>query len=188
MLKYPSLNTFNKNSNYLYSFMLDFQPYISHKSLTQGTIQKKKKKKKEGQLINLGNGEGRTPLILEDIQANISIIVYIWMENFGSERNLAASHTKHFSYAFWDMMKKKNKKEGYLGRFKRVIRRKMNGNLKNTTSIRAIIWTNYGCLPMEHVLSYWPYYYHQNSIHTFRFIQYQLGFVRNSMQNLSGFE
>lgn len=77
--------------------------------------------------------------------------------------------TQHFSYAFWDMMKKKNKKEGYLGRFKRVIRRKMNGNLKNTTSIRAIIWTNYGCLPMEHVLSYWPYYYHQNSIHTLRF-------------------
>ena len=30
----------------------------------------------------------------------------------------------------------------------------MNGDLENTTRIGAIIWTNYGCLPVEHIMCY----------------------------------
>lgn len=39
----------------------------------------------------------------------------------------------------------------YLRRLERIIGRKMNGNQKNTSSIRTISRTHNRCLPMEHV-------------------------------------
>lgn len=45
----------------------------------------------------------------------------------------------------------------YLGRFKWIVRRKMNCNKKNTACIRTISGTHYCCLPMKHVLCNWAY-------------------------------
>lgn len=42
----------------------------------------------------------------------------------------------------------------YLGRFEGIIGREMDGHKENTTSIGTVIWTNDGCLPMEHVLTH----------------------------------
>jgi hypothetical protein len=45
----------------------------------------------------------------------------------------------------------------YLGWLEWIIRRKMNGNKKNTPSIRAIRGTHYSCLPMKHIFCYRTY-------------------------------
>jgi len=44
----------------------------------------------------------------------------------------------------------------YLGRFEGIIRREMDDDKENATSIRTVIWTNDGCLPIEHVLTHRP--------------------------------
>ena len=41
----------------------------------------------------------------------------------------------------------------YLGRFEGIIRREMDSDKENTTSIGTFIWTNNGCLPVEHILT-----------------------------------
>ena len=41
-----------------------------------------------GQEYYIWYGESGAPLILQNIQANITIIIYIWMENFCPEGNL----------------------------------------------------------------------------------------------------
>lgn len=37
---------------------------------------------------HLGNGQGRTPLFLQNIKTNAPVAVNIWMENLGSECHL----------------------------------------------------------------------------------------------------
>lgn len=56
-------------------------------------------------MTDLGNGESRTPLFFEYVQAYTSIAIYVWMENFGPERNL--SHTKT-SPIFLNIFEKSN--------------------------------------------------------------------------------
>jgi len=65
----------------------------------------------------------RTPLFLEDIQTDATIGVDVWMINLGLEVNL------------W--------------RLEGVIWRKVDHNKENSSGIRAVSWTHYGCLPMK---------------------------------------
>jgi len=44
----------------------------------------------------------------------------------------------------------------YLGRFEGIIGREMDDDEENATSIRTVIWTYDGCLPVEHVLAHRP--------------------------------
>lgn len=37
---------------------------------------------------HLGNGKSRTPLFFKYVQADVSVTVYVWMENFSPECNL----------------------------------------------------------------------------------------------------
>lgn len=44
------------------------------------------------QLKNLGNRQGRTPLLLQDVETNATIAVDIWVKNFCPECNLQESN------------------------------------------------------------------------------------------------
>lgn len=106
---------------------------------------------------DLRYGKCRTPLIFEYIQTDVPVVVYIRVENFGPEGNLPMkskfdenpSYITDVSIAGVYV-----KFEAYLGRFKRIVRWEMDGDLENTTRIGAIIRTNYSCLPVEHILCY----------------------------------
>lgn len=57
-------------------------------------------------LCHLGYGECWTPLLLENVQTDIAIAVYIWMEHFGPEGNLQKiylfySTAKHQNIFVW---------------------------------------------------------------------------------------
>lgn len=40
---------------------------------------------RERSITNLGNGERRTPLVLQDVKADAAIAVYVWMEHLGAK-------------------------------------------------------------------------------------------------------
>ena len=55
----------------------------------------------------------------------------------------------------------------YLWGFERVVWWEMDSHKENTTSIRTIIWTNDGSLPMEHILSHRTCMMHHKAITIF---------------------
>lgn len=69
-------------------------------------------------------------MFFEYVQANIAIAVNVGMEHLGPEC--------------------------HLGRFEGIIGREMDDDEENATSIRTVIWTYDGCLPVEHVLAHRP--------------------------------
>lgn len=114
---------------------------------------------------HLGYGERRAPLFFEYVQANIAVAVNIRMEDFGFESNLQIfiRSAKHLRIIANKCSKKDPKRQKtkvfiifylYLGRFEGIIRREMDGYNEHTSSVGTIIWTDDGCLPVEHILSH----------------------------------
>lgn len=114
-------------------------------------------------IVNINDlwyGKCRTPLIFEYVQTDVAVVVYIRVENFGPEGNLPIHNNLDEKLIYISDVSIASvyvKFEAYLGRFKRIVRWEMDGDLENTTRIGAIIWTNYGCLPMEHILCNRPW-------------------------------
>jgi len=77
---------------------------------------------------DLANGQRRTPLVLQNVQANSTVRVDVAMVNTSGKVNL------------W--------------RLERIIRRKVDIEKEDSPGIRGLIWTHDRCLPMEHVISY----------------------------------
>ena len=78
---------------------------------------------------DLADGQGGTPLILQNVQTNSSIGVDVAMINASGEVDLR-----------W---------------FERIISWEMNVKKEDTASIRGVIWTHDGGLPVEHIISDW---------------------------------
>jgi hypothetical protein len=78
---------------------------------------------------NLTNGQGWTPLVLQNIQTNTSIRVDVAVVDASSEMNL------------W--------------RLERIVRRKVDIEEENATSIGRVVGSHDRCLPVEHVITNW---------------------------------
>lgn len=78
---------------------------------------------------HLAYGEGRTPLILEDVETDASIRVNVAVINAGGEMDL--------------------------GGFEWIVSGEVNIKEENTTCVRGLIGSHYSCLPVEHVIPNW---------------------------------
>ena len=75
---------------------------------------------------HLAYGEGRTPLILEDVETDASIRVNVAVINAGGEMDL--------------------------GGFEGIVSGEVNIQEENTACVRRLIRSHYSCLPVEHVI------------------------------------
>lgn len=78
---------------------------------------------------NLGNGQSRTPLVLENIKTNSSIGVDVTVIDTGSEM--------------------------YLWRFEWIICWEVNIKEENSSRVWGVIWSHDCSLPVEHIISDW---------------------------------
>lgn len=78
---------------------------------------------------HLGDGEGWGPLFLQDVQADVTIGVDVWMVDFGFELDLR--------------------------RLERVVGWEMDGKEEDTSCVWGIWRTDDRCLPVEEIVSYW---------------------------------
>jgi len=76
---------------------------------------------------NLANGQGRTPLILQNVQTDASIRVDVTVVDASCEMNL------------W--------------RLEWIVRRKVDIEKENSSGIRRVIWSHDCCLPVKHIIS-----------------------------------
>lgn len=53
-----------------------------------GTTPKEQKNPNKRQVCYLGNGQGRAPLLFEDVKADTAIAINVWMVDFCPEGNL----------------------------------------------------------------------------------------------------
>ena len=76
---------------------------------------------------NLRNCQGRAPLVLEDIKADTAVRVDVTVVDTGGEVDL------------W--------------RLERVVGREVNVQEEHSTSVRGVIRSHDGCLPVEHIIA-----------------------------------
>jgi hypothetical protein len=78
---------------------------------------------------DLANSQSRTPLVLQDVQANTSVGVDVTVIDTSGKVNL--------------------------GWLERIVSGEMNIQKENTSCIWGLIWSHNSCLPVEHIIAYW---------------------------------